>query len=629
MAEQKTAINKKWADFFLRAARQAFRPRPRITGSQWADSYRVVAPGTSPEPGPWHTDRVPYMREPLDMATSHKVEKVVIMAASQVAKSELLLNVMGYYADQEPAPQLMLQPTIEGAEAFSKERIDPTFKASPALKDKLIDSKIEERGSSRKSGNTIRLKQFPGGYLALVGSNSPSGLASRPIRVLLCDEIDRYGITKEGDPLKLSVQRTQNFNNRKIIFVSTPTTTKRADGPTIYEEFLRSDQREYYVLCPHCHERYTLSWGNVKWNKNDKGEVIHSSIRMECPHCHAKVRGPGRPDPYSLSTGVWIPQAKSKIIGYHLTALCSPWVSLDELVDDWIAANKDPDKKGLREFLNLKLGEPWREDEANLNLWEKLSERREWYSPKELPNEALFLTCGVDVQHDRLEATVYGWGVGWESWGVCHKVFYGDPKTTDVFQQLDLLLTTTFKTVTGREMRIKCTFVDSGDGEYTDTVYQYTKRRESLRVFASKGSSVKDKAIVDRPTDNNAYKAKLFVLGVWAGKLMITRRLAIQDVGPGFIHYTRDRDAGFNENFFMQLTAEVFERRFEKSKLVEGWRKIRERNETFDCAVYALAAAMLVNPDFEKLKEVFAAGKTATKTINKKRSPVLSKGISL
>lgn len=600
------------SNLFFEGLKQTLKPRPKLTGSQWADKFRVIAAGTSPEPGQWRTIRVPYMREPLDMATDHSIEKVVIMAASQVAKSELLINVLGYYIDQEPSSIMMVQPTVENAEAFSKERIDPTLQASPALKEKMTQPVDKAKGTSRKSESTIRMKKFSSGYLAMVGSNSPSGLASRPIRVLLCDEIDRFGMTKEGDPLKLAVQRTQNFSNRKIVFVSTPTTERRNDGPTIYQEFEKSDQRKFMVLCPQCGKRFELAWGNVHWNKDLSGAVIEDSIRMECPHCKAKVRGNGKPDPYLLESGIWIPHKESRIVGYHLTALCSPWVELRDLVEEFIEANRKKDKAGLQEFVNLKLGEPWHENEADLNLWEKLSARREFYPRDGLPSDILMLTCGVDVQQDRLEASVFGWGKDYECFGVKHVIIYGNPKLNEVWGSLDALLSESFTLENKRQLKISCTFIDSGDGTMTDTVYQYTKPRTRNRVFAIKGSSTANRPLVDRPSQNNRYKAYLFVLGVDAGKRLIMNRLSVQDVGPSFVHFPRNKDTGFTEEYFKQLTAEVFVSTYENGKVKEGWKKIRERNEALDCIVYATAAVDLMKPVYEKIKNNVSPATTQT-----------------
>ena len=410
----------------------AFKPRSKLTGSEWADLYRYVAPGTSPEPGEWRTSRVPYLREPMDAATDRRTETVVLMWSSQLGKSELLLNILGFYVDQEPAPQLMLQPTLEAAESFSKERIDPTFRYSPGLANKLEEGK-DGRGSSRKSSTTIRMKHYPGGYLALVGSNSPAGLASRPIRVLLCDEIDRYESTKEGDPLKLARQRTTNFHNRKIVLVSTPTI--KGASP-IHAEYLKSDQRLYYIPCPHCGHEHEWRWEYVKWDKDESGNALPFTARIECPKCGGRVREAYKPNPDLLSAGKWKPtNPDSRIRGYHINSLCSPWVNLYELVEEFLLATKNRDKTGLMEFINLKLGEPWDERDGDEDIWEHLHRRREYYVDDNLPDGVVILTAGVDVQRDRLECTVYGWGVGKECWGIEHRVIRGAPDSLDTWQQ--------------------------------------------------------------------------------------------------------------------------------------------------------------------------------------------------
>ncbi|EAY7112145.1 phage terminase large subunit family protein, partial [Salmonella enterica] len=345
-----------WSTAFFRA----LRPKSRLTVSEWADKYRHVAPGTSPEPGPWRTSRVPYLREPMDVIGDADTETVVMQCSSQIGKSEMQLNVMGYFTDQEPSPQLMIYPTVEAAEAFSKERIDPTFKYSPGLKNKLREGK-EGRGAAKKSSTTIRMKHYAGGYVALVGANSPAGLASRPVRILLADEIDRYGVTQEGDPLKLGIQRTTNFHNRKKVFVSTPVLEKTSN---IHKWFKLSDQRYYHVPCPCCGAMQVLKWSQVKWDKNDMGEALPETARYECRECGDVIRGPGKPDVEWLAKGVWIPEHPEikGIVGFHISSLYSPWVALSELVAEFAEATKNRDKNGLMEFINLKLGEPWKQD---------------------------------------------------------------------------------------------------------------------------------------------------------------------------------------------------------------------------------------------------------------------------
>lgn len=612
--------------FFTEAFLEAFKPRTKLTGSEWADIYRYVAPGTSPEPGEWRTSRVPYLREPMDSMTDRHTEYVVMCCSSQTGKSECLLNVMGFYVDQEPAPQLMLQPTLEAAENFSKERIDPTFRYSPGLKDKLEDGK-DGRGSSRKSSTTIRMKHYPGGYLALVGSNSPAGLASRPIRVLLCDEIDRYSATKEGDPLKLAIQRTTNFHNRKIIMVSTPTI--KGASP-IEEWYLKSDQRQYFVQCPHCGHEHVWKWENVVWDKDETDTALPQTARIVCPNCKETERGAYKPNPDVLANGRWkATNPESRIKGYHLSSLYSPWVNLYALVEEWVTATKNRDKAGLMEFINLKLGEPWDEHSGEQDLWEYLYRRREYYEDiKFLPDNALALTCAVDVQHNRLEATVYGWGFGKESWGIEHRRIYGEPDRDETWQQLDAFLAIPRIRKNGVQIPISCTLIDSGDGTYTANVYRYTKARERMGVFSLKGRGGKGVSFINPPTKSNTEGAMLFSLGVDAGKSLAMSRLRIETEGAGYVHFPRQAECGFDEEFFKQLTAEIYEQKFEKGAITSKWIKIRERNEALDCFVYNCAAIELVNPNFEYLKELYEKGAGAMQPQRRRRGNV-SKGITL
>lgn len=614
-----------WARSFI----QTCKPRSRLTGSQWADNYRLIPAGTSPEPGEWRTSRTPYLREPLDAATDKKTEIVVFCASSQVGKSEALLNILGYYADQEPAPQLMLQPTVEMAEAFSKERIDPMFRVSPGLAGKLEEGK-DGRGSSRKSSTTIRMKHFPGGYLALVGANSPAGLASRPIRVLLCDEVDRYSVTKEGDPLKLAIQRTQNFANRKIIIVSTPTIK---GASKIDEWFEKSDQRHFYVPCPHCDEDHLLKWEYVRWDKDDEGKPLPETARMYCPNCGAQTRGAYKPDLPTLQKGRWrASNPESRIKGYHINALYSPWVSLSDLVEEFLTANQNQDKHGLMEFVNLKLGEPWEEINDSANLWERLFHRREYYPNDDvLPEGVLLLTAGVDVQHDRLECSIYGWGKGRECWGIEHRIIYGKPDEESTWQQLDGVLQQSFTLNNGVSLSVSCACVDSGDGTYTSNVYQYTKARERLRIFSIKGRGGVGVPFIGLPSKNNVGGATLFTLGVDSGKSLVMGRLANEEEGAGFVHYPMQAERGFSEAFFKQLTAEVLEKKFEKGVVRMAWKKIRERNEALDCTVYATAALELLNPNFDYLAEIYSSSQAATLTTksHRRRGGTISKGITL
>lgn len=613
-----------WGDSFAKG----LRPRSRLTGSQWADQYRYVAPGTSPEPGPWKTSRVPYLKEPMDTATDRETVTTVMMCSSQVAKSEFLLNIMGFYADQDPAPQLMVQPTVENAEAFSKERIDPTFRYSDGLKDKLENGK-EGRGNAKKSSTTIRQKHYPGGYLALVGANSPSGLASRPIRVLLCDEIDRYGVTKEGDPLKLAIQRTTNFRrNKKICLVSTPTIKGASKIDDWWE---KSDQRRYHVPCPHCGAMQTLKWSQMKWEKGQRGKHKPQTAYYECEHCKEKIHDKHKTD--MLAAGVWIadkPEIK-KIAGFHINSIYSPWVKFADLVQEWCDVHAKRDREGLMEFINLKLGEPWVENDDDIDAQHLYSRRREYYGA-EVPDKALLVTAGIDFQPDRAEVETVGWGIGRESFGIEYKVFMGSPTSDLLWEQIDEYLSRKWSYADGTKIGIAAAFLDSGDGNFVDYTYKFTKAREHRRIFSIKGRGGSGVPYINKPTRNNLHKAALFTLGVDTGKADIMSRARIETEGPGYCHWPREEGRGYDMTYFEGLLSEKMMFKYQNGRTVVKWEKIREsiRNEPLDCRNYATAAMEVLNPNFEWLAEqergsAYGAGRRQKRAAKRRQ---FSKGVS-
>lgn len=609
-----------WGRAFMRHC----KPRSTMTGSQWADTFRYIAPGTSPEPGEWRTSRVPYLREPQDCVTDKATETVVMMCSSQIGKSEFLLNVAGYYADQEPSPQLMLMPTVEACEAFSKERLEPTFQYSPGLRGKLEDGK-DGRGTAKKSSTTIRMKHYPGGYIAMVGANSPAGLASRPIRILLGDEVDRYGVTKEGDPLKLAIQRTTNFHNRKICLVSTPTTK---EASKIYEWFLKSDQRYFHVRCKDCGGMQKLVWGQVRWDKDEAGAAVPESARYHCVHCDEVMRGAGKPSQEMLEAGVWIKENPgSKIAGFHINSLYSPWVDLSSLVAEFVEATKKRDRKGLMEFINLKLGEPW-EDVANDYDYELLHRTRREYYKGEVPDKVLLLTIGGDTQDHYIAAECVGWGLGKERWGIEYKIFYGDTSQDDVWLQFDEWRQRVWTRADGVQMRAVATFVDSG-GTRTDKVYEFCSKRERQHVWAIKGASDINAPMIAKPARNNRWGAPRIDLGVGALKSETMHAVGLEAEGPKYCHFNRAEGAGYDVDYFKGLLSERLDYKFdkEKGKSVMSWKKIYERNEPLDVRNYATAAMEMLNPDFDALAARMAGGAAPVSAAPRRRTGVLSKGI--
>lgn len=517
------------------------------------------------------------------------VEKVVVMSAAQIGKSDAcILNPLGYYMHYDPSPIMILQPTIQMAEAFSKDRISPMLRDTPILQDKVDDK-------SRTSGNTILQKIFPGGHVTMVGANSPSSLASRPIRILLADEIDRYPVTAgtEGDPLLLATKRLTTFWNKKIVCVSTPT----IKGVSRIEvEYEHSTQGEWNIPCPHCGEYNPLEWAYIKFDKEDLSEIEYT-----CRHCGAIASEYAWKSNFDKGKFIF-KYPRRAVKGFHLNALASLFVSWADIVEKFLVANEEK-KKGnielLKAWTNTEMGQTWEEEGEEIEM-DELFNRLEEYGC-EVPEEVIVLTAGVDVQDDRFEVEVVGWGEEKESWGIYYKKIYGDLKTETVWQDLDNFLGRTFETKDGRKLKILSTCIDSG-GHFTQEVYKFAKKRINRRIWAIKGRGGAQTPYYSKPSTSNAYKTPLFTLGVDTGKAILYQRLAVEEPGPNYCHFPEDEGRGYTEEYFKGLTSEKMVMTYKKGRAQYVWKvkKGIKRNEPLDIRNYATAALEITNPILKK-----------------------------
>ena len=561
-----------------------FRTPPDLTVSEWADNYRYLSPEGSPEPGKWNTDRAPYQRGMMDAVKSH--ERVVIMTAAQVGKSEILLNTLGYFLHYDPCPILMVQPTLEMGQDFSKTKIAPMLRDTPVLSG-LIGQK------TRTSDNNILHKHFKNSaVLSIAGANSPAGLASRSIRVLLCDEVDRYPASagSEGDPVSLAMARTATFWNRHIVLVSTPT---MRGASRITDEFDLSDKSEWHVPCPKCGKYQPLVWENMLYE--GKTEPV-----MKCPYCGHEAGG----YEWKSALGRWVKNADSSIPGFHVNAFASPWLSWQEIVAKYMEArNSGPER--VKTWTNTALGEPYENMEGVIDL-EGLEDNREDYplmpdGSVAVPDDVLLLTCGVDTQDDRLELEVVGWGLGNQSWGIEYRVIYGHPSGPEVWSDLDAYLQNTFMKANGEGLMIACTCIDSA-GHNTDMVYRFCKTRLRRRIFPIVGRGQWGVPSVRKPTRNNRLNVPLFTLGVSTLKGTLHTRLQVKRGESGYCHFPKGGKTGYDERYYAGLLSERMVLKNIHGKEVVRWelRDSKTRNEPLDCRVYAMGAFEILNPDMRR-----------------------------
>jgi phage terminase large subunit GpA-like protein len=534
----------------------------------------------------------------MDAISDPRVDKVVIMSSAQVGKTEIINNTVGYYMAYDPAPMMVVQPTIGMGETYSKQRLAPMIRDTPALTGLISDPK------SRNSDNTISEKSFPGGYVVISGANSAASLAGRPIRILLFDEVDRApeSAGTEGDPVALAEMRTATFVwNRKIILTSTPTVKDSSRIEQAYEE---SSKERWCLPCPGCGEYQPLEWRRLQFD----------TLEMACRECGELY---GRRE-WLGGEGQWVAENHgNRVRGFHMSALTSPWTKWEDLVEEWEYANaraKFGDIERLKVFINTKLGETWEERGEKLDETGLMSRREEYYA--DIPDGVCALTIGVDTQDNRLCYTVMGWGAGKESWAIEYGELWGDPRVAGsvVWAQLDEVIRRRRTYSNGVPVPVVCTCIDMG-GHAPDQVCTYAKARQGWNVWAVRGDHHgQGRLLVGSTFKSKVASATAFNLGVDTGKDEIMARLRVENHGPGYCHFPRGETQdytgeyesvrGFDQRYFAGLTAEKKMLVINKTTGRRSYRWVnesRQENEPLDTLNYAGAALVISKVNLDSI----------------------------
>jgi phage terminase large subunit GpA-like protein len=625
--------------------RAMWEPPPDILPSEWAEQNIWLRKGTTPRPGELRLET--YQREIVDVFKDPNVTEIVFVKPTQVGWSLILNTITAYSICVDPRPLMIVQPTSDNAKDYGRKRINPLIQDCPELKKRIRQAK------RTKGGNTLKLKEFPGGFLKLAGANVGTDLRSDMVEIVLMDEVEAYpdDVGGEGDPMEVAENRTETVNCPKILKGSTPAKPKGLSR--LEKRWLASDQRRFYVTCPHCSLEQVLWWQDPQTKEyrlvykvnEETGEVDPDSVEYVCAGCRRGIREKHKKA--MLDRGRWIATYPERsVVGFHLNALYRPWKdSWAALAQKWVDAQGDVEK--LKEFVTLQLGEFWEERGSSLDA-QGLAARLEPYggttverfSEFDVPNGAALLTCQADVQGNRIEASVKAWGPGEESWLVAYEIFWGDPSTDqDVWDQLEALRLREFVHESGIKLRPLITVIDSGDGDRNDAVYDFVLPRQTLRdrVFATKGVDMHAKPILVQEGSTKRHAIRLFTIATHAAKERIFSRLqlavpttdengATKPYPPGFIHLP----AWVTDEYLDQLTSEKKVRMRDKKrggKVKTRWIKTHERNEALDCEVLSLAALFIlqnyINPglyrDLAKFREVLMSGQLQAATARTRR----------
>lgn len=609
------------ARVYREAFQDGIRPDPSMTLAEWGNKYRRLSQKGAAEPGPYRIERTPYLKEIAEnLSPSSPVQKIVFMKSAQVGASELGFSWLGYIAHIPRGPAMMVQPTTELAEKVSKQRIASMIEETPVL------AEIFGPEKSRTTGQTVLLKEYPSGVLSITGANSPVGLRSMPVRWLFFDELDAApaDLNEEGSPLALAEKRTSTFPTRKKIFVVSTPTVK--DASAIEFEFEKTDQRRYFVPCPHCGQMQYLKWRNIIWADDNP-----KSARYKCEGCETLIEE--RFKSAMLAAGEWQATAESidpLLVGYHISALYSPWATWASIVQEFLECKQDAPR--LKTWVNTVLGEPFEEAAAMKLGAEGLKARAEEYSAQTLPASVVLVTAGVDVQDNRLSIQRHGWADGEECFVISNEEIFGDPEKPEVWRQLEAVLMAPVKREDGVSLKLTAACIDSG-GHSTHTVYQFARQHRARQWLAIKGQSQRGKPAIGKATKVDVnFKgqvlksgAELYPVGSDTVKSLLYGRLKHNEPGPGFVHFPD----GLPDDYYQQLTSERKVTRWVKGFPIQEWTlKSGQRNEALDTFVYSYAALQFVLNQYNRATAwAQLAKKTGAKVANK-AEPVINKANS-
>ena len=608
------------------------QPPENLTVTEWAECKRYLSTEASAEPGLWRTSRTPYLRAIMDAFTDPKVRHIVFVAASQVGKTEVINNIIGYIIDQNPGSILFVHPTTIDAREFSKLRIAPMIRDSPAVRRRISAPK------SRDSGNTLLQKTYPGGILTLCGSNEAHALASKPIRYVFGDERDRWAQSAgtEGDPWELAMARQTTFYNAKAVEVSTPTIRGSSN---IAKSFAKGTMERWKSQCPHCGEFHEIQWKDIRYEaeetvvNHERTYTVHDVFWI-CPGCACV----SEEATMKKQPAKWVadnPSAYANgVRSFWLNAFVSPWASWESICLKYQNALGDTGK--MQVVYNTCFGQLW-EDRGDTQDPDTLLGRREVYEA-ELPEGVLVLTAGVDTQDDRMEYEIVGHGHFGETWGIEKGIIMGRPDDPATWDSLDMMVfDRVLRFKDGLGLKVSMSFVDEG-GHFTEWVRQFCRNRVGKKVFCIKGFPGADRPFTSPPKKQkiiikNRYLGTVwqYQLGVDSGKQIIMDNLKVQAPGPKYCHFPLRDDYG--AMYFHGLLSEHL---VPEGKVRQRWvwTKIQghERNEPLDCRNYALAAFKVLPVDLDAVDRRLkvARGKRPTteeppRQAPKRRGPVKPK----
>ena len=453
---QRKRSRKKTGNLFARVIKQSLLIQEPLKVSEWAEKHRVLDESSNLA-GKWSNAVTPYLVGIMDTFNEPHIREVYLCKGSQLGGTEAIINTLGYIITEDPGPTMIVYPSDDLAKDISNDKLKPAFRLAPKIRKQFYENSSKE----------LRLK-FKNMVIYLRGAGSPSKLASKAIKYLFFDEIDKMegASKKEASPYSLAMERIKTFNSQSKVYACSTPTIKENYIWTLHES--ADEVRKYFVPCPHCGEEIILQWEQVQFDKDPENKLspyerAKTAVYI-CEKCGCQILD--RDKPKMLREGRWRAVKKRgigepKTVGFHINSLYSIFVTWADAAEEFLKSKDEPDK--LQNFTNSWLAEAWEDTKVKVTD-ELVRERQTELKELEVPDWAIELTGGVDVQETCVYWVIRAWGERWTSQLVARG-------KADNLKEVDDIMNLNYERRDGSCLAPSLVLVDSGD--QTDMVYNF------------------------------------------------------------------------------------------------------------------------------------------------------------
>lgn len=569
----------------MEAQARALTPPPPVDYVAWAQQNIVFSERESPFPGPYNRKLFPYFDEVLRaLSPDDPCRTVTLKGSAQIGKTVVANVFTGGSLSMDPGDFLYTHPTEENARRWSKMKLRPMLLGTAALRD-IFPQK------PRDGADSVLYKERKDGLGAILisGANSPASLSQVTMKRQAQDDLAKWEMNTAGDPESQADNRSRAHEFAKILKVSTPLVLP---GCRISKSFEAGSQEHPYVPCPECDHFQVLEWENMHEHLDaEHPEKAH----FTCVECGCEIHQHHRPK--MLARLEWRSHnesAKRAHRSFWIWSAYSFLQSFERIAREWLKAKGD--SAAEQTFANDTCGTAYKA-QGEAPPWEALRDRgaESSYPKGTIPTGALVITLGIDVQQDRVEWQLVGFGRDFRRFVVDVGVIPGHITDKKCIETLDALLKNTWQNQQGRRIGVDMSAIDGN--AWTEDVWAFARRHPHSKLIMVRGrgeDSAPRLARVKKERNERTgkllkYAKRFYNFGASIMKMALYRDAVKSDpLQAGFISFPR----GLDDEYFRQFTSESRKPKKRNGFTFYSWVKDPSiANEALDTMLQAEAAA--------------------------------------